>query len=126
LYQSTIQYDEGIPAIHNGDYKQAVNIFNSIIDDDKSNSDALFYLGYTYALLEQYHEARAVLEKALIIDSLAADLQQYLETCCNQKESDLHFVTHFPGGHSGTSPYCPGQAGKPWQGGHAEPPEQRQ
>ena len=32
------------------------------------------------------------------IDSLAADLQQYLETCCSLKESDLHFVTHSLGG----------------------------
>jgi triacylglycerol lipase len=58
----------------------------------------LFYLDDTYALLGQYDEARAVLEKALIIDSLAADLQQYLETCCRRKEADLHFVTHSLGG----------------------------
>jgi hypothetical protein len=32
------------------------------------------------------------------IDSLVADLQQYLETCCSQKELDLHFVTHSLGG----------------------------
>ena len=32
------------------------------------------------------------------IDSLVADLLQYLETCCSRKESDLHFVTHSLGG----------------------------
>jgi triacylglycerol lipase len=32
------------------------------------------------------------------IDSLVVDLHQYLKTCCNQKESDLHFVTHSLGG----------------------------
>ena len=32
------------------------------------------------------------------IDSLVTDLQQYLETCCSRKESDLHFVTHSLGG----------------------------
>jgi pimeloyl-ACP methyl ester carboxylesterase len=32
------------------------------------------------------------------IDSLVTDLQQYLGTCCSQKESDLHFVTHSLGG----------------------------
>jgi len=32
------------------------------------------------------------------IDSLVADLQQYLETCCSRKEPDLHFVTHSLGG----------------------------
>jgi len=32
------------------------------------------------------------------IDSLVADLQQYLETCCSRKEADLHFVTHSLGG----------------------------
>jgi len=32
------------------------------------------------------------------IDSLVVDLQQYLETCCSQKKSDLHFVTHSLGG----------------------------
>ena len=32
------------------------------------------------------------------IDSLVADLQQYLEICCSLKESDLHFVTHSLGG----------------------------
>ena len=32
------------------------------------------------------------------IDSLVADLLQYLETCCSRKEPDLHFVTHSLGG----------------------------
>lgn len=32
------------------------------------------------------------------IDSLVTDLQQYLETCCSLKESDLHFATHSLGG----------------------------
>ena len=32
------------------------------------------------------------------IDSLVTDLQQYLQTCCSQKKSDLHFVTHSLGG----------------------------
>ena len=32
------------------------------------------------------------------IDSLVTNLQQYLETCCSRKESDLHFVTHSLGG----------------------------
>jgi len=32
------------------------------------------------------------------IDSLVADLLQYLETCCRRKEPDLHFVTHSLGG----------------------------
>ena len=32
------------------------------------------------------------------IDSLVTDLQQYLQTCCSRKESELHFVTHSLGG----------------------------
>jgi len=42
------------------------------------------------------------------IDSLVTDLQQYLETCCSRKESDLHFVLT-PWGAFWCGPLLPGK-----------------
>ena len=48
-----------------GEYTQATNAFRSALEIDQANPDALFSLGWTYALLDQREDAVRFLEKFL-------------------------------------------------------------
>jgi len=82
-------------AIGRGDYEEAIKALESARIVDDSNTDTLYKLAFAYLNTEQYHEAKNILERLLILDdrhdmahAMLANVLHYLH------EDDLAIAHH--------------------------------
>lgn len=58
------EYDKALKALKDGNYDDAINIYNDIITKDSTNVYALINLGWLYAKIDSLDDAMKHLEKA--------------------------------------------------------------
>ena len=72
------EYKLATKAVKIEDYAKAINLLQTVIDDDPKNADAWNYMGYSLRHLKQYDNALAAYEKALQIKPKHKGALEYL------------------------------------------------
>ena len=72
------EYKLALKAVKIEDYPKAINLLQTVIDDDPKNADAWNYMGYSLRHLKQYDNALAAYAKALQLKPKHKGALEYL------------------------------------------------
>jgi len=72
------EYEKGYGYLKAGDYKKAIQAFESVLKEHPSHALAYSNMGYSYRKLRQYEQAIALYTKALLIDPKLAEAHEYM------------------------------------------------
>jgi len=71
-------YDQGIAAVHQKDFKKALQCFSRVVQDNPKNPDALNMLAFSQRKLGHMDEAIANYQRALVLRPNFREAMQYL------------------------------------------------
>jgi Flp pilus assembly protein TadD len=75
---SNSNYENGVTAVENADYKKAINLFTRAVADKPKDADAWNYLGFSNRKLKNYNAALTAYQQALSIDPKHRGANEYL------------------------------------------------
>ncbi len=75
---SNSNYENGVKAVENADYKKAIKLLTSAVADKPNDADAWNYLGFSNRKLKYYNAALTAYQQALSIDPKHRGANEYL------------------------------------------------
>jgi len=75
---SNSNYDNGVKAVENADFKLAIKLFTRAVADEPKDADAWNYLGFSNRKLKNYNAALTAYQQALSIDPKHRGANEYL------------------------------------------------
>lgn len=71
-------YDQGVTAVHAGDYQRALGLLGKAVQANPNDADAWNYIGFSQRNLKHFDESLAAYEKALAINPDHRGAREYL------------------------------------------------
>ena len=72
------EYRQAVKAVKKEDYRKAIDLLQTVIDDDPENANAWNYMGFSLRHLKQYDDALAAYGQALKIKPRHRGVLEYL------------------------------------------------
>jgi hypothetical protein len=91
------QFDQGLKAANQKKYKEAIYLFEEVIEHEKSNTSAYFNLGNCYFENKEYGKAILAYERVLKYSPRDAEAPSNLELCYKKLGNDQQWFPHTNG-----------------------------